>query len=217
MIMHYAHLAAELNFEGYLIAHELELPCSCCAALWAQLIKDVRAVYKGEVSVAVLSDAYAAGPAYLQWLTALDWIGIDCYIGSNGTAHPAVPWADAPLTAIQQGIRNAAQSLVDFAAKTGKKIACTEVGWISGPWAGETGWGDVLDKADSSVFSQSTWGPAQALAYEAFVSVFESFDFYRGGLHWLWRADPTAGTFSDNSPTPWGKEAAVALAKIWRK
>ena len=216
-IMHYAELAAELRFEGFLLAHELETPCRCCATRWRQLLASIRGVYHGDVSVAVLTDAFSADPAYIGWLQQLDWVGVDCYIGSNGTSHPSVPWADASLASLKSGITAAADGIKSFAAKTGKAIACTEVGWVSGPWAGETGWGDVLDKADSSVFSQSTWGPAQALAYQAFIEVFEGFAFYRGGFHWLWRADPTAGTFSDNSPTPWGKEAAVAIAQMWGK
>ena len=116
---------------------------------------------------------------------------------------------------MQAGVERSLEGMAAFAASSGLKIACTEGGWVAAPWASESGWGGMLDLSDSTVHDLDTWGPSQALAYTAMLSVIEAKPYFAGGWWWLWRADPTSGGTSDHSPSPWAKEASAAIAAQW--
>jgi len=213
-MLHYASLATTIGAKGLIIAHELDRPVTNCANQWASLLAAVRGVFPGAVSVAQGSGIFTAPAPTLAWIKTLDWLGVECYQGSFAAA-PAQPWQDADLAALQAGALASLKDMAAFSASSGLKIACTEGGWLSAPWAAETGWGEQHDLADMSIHALDTWGPAQALAYSAFLSQIEAQPWYVGGWYWLWRADPTSGGTSDPSPTPWAKEASAAIAALW--
>ena len=216
-MLHYATLAQASGggVDSLIIAHELMVASRYCAAEWSALIASVRAIYTtGKLAVAFSMDGNGNQEEY-TWMSELDWMGIECYLGSTAPP-PSLSYQDASDADITAGFERGAATVSAFSAKVGGlKIACTEGGWLSTPWASETGWGNQLDQSDASIFPLATWGPSQALAYEAFLTVFEAQAWYLGSFLWLFRADPTAGGISDNSPTPWGKEAAAAIALIW--
>ena len=214
-ILHYAALAARAGADGFLVAHELENPIRHCARRWQILLNHTRNVFTGSVSVAVLPDSFDVPNATIAWLSRLDWVGVDCYIGGAAPA-PAMPWEDATLDELIEGVTTNARPVAAFAARVGRQVACTEVGWITSPWASETGWGTLLDPASQDVAMLDVNGASQALAYAAFVRVFEAAEWYAGTFFWLWRADPTAGGPSDASPVVWGKPAAVTLISLWQ-
>ena len=116
---------------------------------------------------------------------------------------------------MKAGILKATEQVASFAASLGLGVVCTEGGWLAAPWASEAGWGNQFDQSDYTTHFLSIWGPAQALAYEATISVVESQPWYLGSFFWFWRADPTAGGLSDPSAIPWATEATAAIAKMW--
>lgn len=215
MILHYAALAESSGaVDGLLIAHELELPVQNCAPQWTDLLAKVRQVFKGSVSVADGGQIFSSPNETLTWLKTLDWMGFECYLGSTAP-HSDLLYQDATLEDIQKGVVANTRQIKDFVSQLGLKMVCTEGGWLSSPWASETGWGAQQDLADSTVHIIDTWGPAHALAYEAAITMLESFPWFGGSFFWLWRSDPTSGGLSDYSPTPWGKESSVAIANLW--
>ena len=217
-ILHYAVLAQELGMAYFILAHELQTPTQNCAAQWSALISSVRSVYDGKLLAAVEGDALSAGPAQLAWMRSLDLTGFECYLGS--TAPPPTSnalWEDAPLADLRAGVAAQLPQLANFSrALGGLDIMCTEVGWMAAPWASEIGWGQVTDLSSSDVVALDVNGASQALAYEAFITELEAQPWFAGAWFWLWRADPTAGGLSDNSPVPWAKQSAVAISQLWR-
>ena len=214
-ILHWAALAESVGgVQAIVIAHELDRPILNCAARWAALVKDARAVYSGQVGIASGGAVFGADDATKAWVRSLSWLGYECYFGSSAPA-PALPWEDAPLDDMKAGILKATEQVASFAASLGLGVVCTEGGWLAAPWASEAGWGNQFDQSDYTTHFLSIWGPAQALAYEATISVVESQPWYLGSFFWFWRADPTAGGLSDPSAIPWATEATAAIAKMW--
>jgi hypothetical protein len=215
-VLHYARLAAATGMDGLVLAHELDRPVENCADRWTALVGAVRAAYGGALSVAQGSYVvFKAAPATLAWVKTLDYVGIECYQGSLAPA-PAVPWRDAPPADLAAGLLASLDGFAAFHNATGMQLACTEGGWLAAPWAGEGGWGTLLDPADTTVHFLDNFGASQAAAYTALLTVIEAQPWYAGGWYWFWRADPTAGGTSDPSPVPWAKEAAEAIAAVWR-
>jgi len=213
-MLHYARLAEEAmgGVEALIVAHELELPASKCGDHWSSLLAAIRAVFSGKLLVALGGDVLTAPPQEVAWLRQLDLLGFECYMGNTTASLPALPWEDAPLADVIAGQQENVKKLGEWSARMGgMKIACTEVGWISAPWAAESGWGHLQDASDGSVFALDVSVTSQARAYDAFLSVFEAQPWYAGAFFWLWRADPTAGGGSDASPVVWGKSETMAV------
>ena len=159
-----------------------------------------------------------APPSEMAWYRLLDEMGYECYLGSLAPVPASgLPWEDASLSSLIAGAQAAVLKLANFsAALGGLRIACTEGGWESAPWAAETGWGELNDLASQDVSALNVdVADSQALAYEALIQVLEQQDFFAGSYFWLFRADPTAGGASDNSAVVWGKRSAVAISEMW--
>ena len=82
IIVNYAKLAEETNVDAFHVGHELHtlLTNADNEAHWRSLIKEVRAVYNGNVSVAfngnpIFDDMDRNG---VPWIDELDFIGLDC-------------------------------------------------------------------------------------------------------------------------------------------
>lgn len=69
-----------------------------------------------------------------------DQVGLDCYLGGTASIpSSATPSFDAPLADMIDGMEKKSVAVANLSqAVGGLKIGCTEVGWISAPWASET-------------------------------------------------------------------------------
>lgn len=216
--LHYARLCASLGVDSLLLAHELYLPNHHCPALWASLLAQVRAVFKGSVS-SVIQNGDTPTSLGGQWASDLDYLGIDCYqtIPVPPASVPAVPWQDAPLAAL---IAAAQSTMPAFAATSaafgGKGIVCTELGMPSRPHAYTT-WGGVtlLDPEDCSVWDQCVSINALLLTYQWWLQVYYAQPWFEGFLFWHWRADPTAGGMSSDGFTIQGKAPILQAVKAY--
>lgn len=90
IIVDYAKLAEETGVESYHVGHELHtmLTNPDNEAHWRSLMKQVRAVYSGKVSVAfngnpIFDDMDRGG---VPWIDELDFIGLDCCASCRLTA-----------------------------------------------------------------------------------------------------------------------------------
>jgi hypothetical protein len=226
-MLHYAALAQSLGtdaVEALVMAHELMTPTQHCPALWLSLLSQIRGIYQGKVLAALEGDALpqnSSTPAG-SWMQHMDLLGFECYMGnttaSGGGGGGRVPWEDTVSVAtVKAGqLENLAKLGAWSAGFGGMKVACTEVGWISAPWAAESGWGSLLDASDGAISALDTDQRSMAVAYSAFIQAFEAQPWYVGSFFWLWRADPTAGGNSDSSPVVWGKtETLQAIRELW--
>jgi hypothetical protein len=176
----------------------------------------VRAVYSGQVLT--VANTLAPSAEQLGWWRSLDAVGYELYLGSAAPVPASQAfWQDAPLAAMQAGLQAQMAQFANFSALLGGlQVFGTEGGWMAAPWAGETGWGNMFDLANSDVPLLNVNGAAHALAYEAQITVLEQQPWFGGMWFWLFRADPTAGGASDNSPVPWAKESGTAIQQLWR-
>jgi len=219
VLLHYAQLAASVNADGYLIAHELQTAVAACPDLWADIITSVRSIYKGQVSSAFQPNLLDPNQLkyVLPWAKTLDFIGIDCYLDySIAKPTPPLPWIDQPLSTIEAGVQTYMSKFAQLSNSTGRKVVCTEVGWASRPWA-YTGTAGTpkLDPEDCSVWDQCISMNAHGLIYQAFMENFYAQTWFDGVLFWTARADPTNGGTSDDGFTVIGKPSAAVLASYW--
>lgn len=217
-ILHYATLSQQAGADGLIISHELDRPVINCATQWASLLESVRGVFSGDVTITVPGSVLSMAPPP-AWMGDLDWLGYECYLGSYApTPASGLPFDDASQEDMNAGAVKVVNDTLGKLSSiyNGKQVACTEVGWMSAPWAAEVGWANMFDYSNQDVSMLDQWAVSQAMAYTAFLQAVEPLPYYRGTLgFWVWRADPTAGGHSDVSATPWGKDASVAIAKAW--
>ena len=230
-VLRYARLAQAAGVSAYLLSHELQTAVTVCPDAWLALLRDVRAVYSGEVSTAFNPDGAALLPpavAAAPWVRQLDWIGIDCYLtpplppwsGGGGLSpsdvHPPLPWQDLGAAELRAAFAQLMPPYAALAAATALPIVCTEVGWPSRPWAYAYRAGATrLDGEDCSVTDQCVSGAAQAAAYSAFLETYYAQPWFQGVLFWQWRADPTAGGLSDDGFVPAGKATINVTRTFW--
>lgn len=170
-ILHYAELAARHGMEGLAVGTELSKTTHRTAD-WRQLIARVREVYDGSLT-------YCANwhdeVERLEFWDALDVIGVQAYYPLADSTRPApaeIRAAWAPIAVRLEGL----------AARTGKRIVFTEVGYrsVAGalrqPWSWDTrGEPDALLQRD---------------AFAALYTTFWERPWFGGTYVWKWHPVP---------------------------
>lgn len=225
-ILHYAKLAGDLGtdvVQEFHVSHELNTPeMNAPLHHWEQLLKDVRAVFKGQVATALNWGPYVQGdpkdPIVPAWVKSLDYVGIDCYFPVKVSVSQ-LPWQMPVLEDLLDAWKPIVEAMKAYSVAAGnKKLVCTEVGYQSRPFSFLSPAGNVmLNEADCSVWDQCVSVESQALAYEAIFQSLYPNDWFEGFYLWLWRGDPTAGGTSDDDFTPQRKPATLAVLDKWWK
>jgi len=207
MLLH-ARVAQESNCEILSIGSELAGPFKQTHH-WRSLIKRVRAVYDGKLTIALNSGQ--AIPNGVEFLDDLDLVGVEGYYKLKA---PPVATHEELMEAWKPIVR----SLEAFHKWHGKQILFTEVGYQSRRGThihpASTNATDPFDCSCTPLCSDPT---AQARAYNALLSTMYPKPWFEGVNWWLWRADPTAGGTTDYTFTPQGKPMTLNVIQNWYK
>jgi hypothetical protein len=164
---------------------------------WKRLIAGVRRVYHGQLTYCANWNAEADAIAF--W-GDLDFIGIQAY-------YPVATVDDPTKAQIAAAWAPIALKLEALAARTGKPIVFTEIGYKSHAGALKQPW---------------LWEPSGAvdldLQRDAFAAMFETFwtrRWFGGTFVWKWHPSPPPAAHSDRDFTPQGKPALDVIKSYY--
>ena len=83
-ILHFAMIADSFDVEMICIGTEYRIPARERPEYWKQLIREIKEVYKGEITYAANWDNYEN----ISWWNQLDYIGIDAYFPIVNSQNP---------------------------------------------------------------------------------------------------------------------------------
>ena len=178
------------------------------AAGWRSLVADLRALpFSGKVSIA--ADASAAHA--MEWVDALDYVGLDVY---QGLGAP-LPLGVAPsVDSLVAGYEASVTPILEGLLARNLSIIFSETGFQSRPNCHVRPWGtELLDPDDDSAWLLVVDTTCQSNAYEALFRYALSKPYIQGVYLWLWRADPTTGGTYNGDFTPFAKPAEITLRR----
>jgi hypothetical protein len=159
MIEHYARVAEGNGVDVLVVGSELVTSEQGHLDEWIETIKDVRAIYKGQLTYSSNWDRYEKVP-FWQYL---DFIGMNSYwtLGEN---------RDVTVDQINQKWKEIQDKMFEFANKAHKPVILLEAGWCSLANAAKDPWDYTQEQlpADNDLqrklyeaFFQSVWGKPQ--------------------------------------------------------
>ena len=169
-ILHWAQLANTYNIEVLCIGTEFKLSTRQRPDFWLDLIREIRAVYCGELTYSANWDEYDAIPFW----SAVDYIGVSAYFPLLEDDAPTV-------TDLIKAWKPSVKSLEAVSKQYGKKILFTEYGYLSvNGCCGKT-W--ILEKG---IRSRKINQQCQANGIDAILTTFGQEDWWAGGFLWKW-------------------------------
>jgi len=189
-------MAEELSVKQFCVGCELRSTVSH-EAEWRQIIGEIRKVYKGTLVYA--DDQVESNPDAVNWLDALDLIGMDTYPTLTQNPSPTVNdlligW-QAYLTKLQA-----------LSGRWNKSLILTEIGYRSVVGGAQNPWDWQRPRTvDLSV---------QANCYEDALKSVMGKSWLVGMYFWQWLPNPDQGGPYDTGYTPHGKPAEDIL-KLW--
>ncbi len=198
-ILEYARLANDTNAELFCIGTELEGFVSERPAYWQGLIKQIRAIYKGELTYAANWDEYKRTPFWEQ----LDYIGVDAYFPVSDQQTPSIEDCKNGWQSHKSLLKSKSEAL-------NRPILFTEYGYRSMDFTGKTPW-----NSDHTIESLNF--EAQNNAMQALFEVFWNEDWFAGGFVWKWFIDhDNVGGDHDNQFTPQNKPVAAIIQAFYK-
>jgi hypothetical protein len=198
--LHYAELAERLEMPAFCIGTELHRTVRERPDDWRRLIAEIRGVYSGQL-------AYAANwnreVEEVPFWDALDLIGVQGYFPLATAAVPTVEELEAAW-------RPHVAKLEALAARHGRPVLFTEIGYVSRPGATAEPW---LWPDRQGEKSEPAGLATQAQAYEAFFRVLWDRPWVAGAYFWKWYPNPAASGPAGADYTPQGKPAEEVLAR----
>ncbi len=198
-ILDYAKVAQDINAELFCIGTELEKFVENRPEFWLNLIRSIKAIYKGKLTYAANWDEFKRTPF---WNT-LDFIGIDAYFPISDLKTPSV---DACIA----GWQKHKTVIKQFSDTYKKPILFTEYGYRSVDYTAREPWRS--DRALNVVNLQ-----AQVNATKA---VFESFwneNWFAGGFLWKWYHNySSSGGHKNSRFTPQNKPVEALLKEVFK-
>lgn len=199
-VMLYAHLAEEAEVDILCIGTELEEFIKHRPQYWMQLIKKVRAVYKGKLTYAANWDEYPRTPFWRE----LDFIGIDAYFPLSDKEHPS-------MEEMHSGWQKWKEPMEAFSQTLQKPVLFTEFGYRSMDYSAHKPW--LVDQNETEVNLD--------LQSEALRVTFEEFwqeDWFAGGFVWKWFINhQEVGGVENNRFTPQNKPAEETIRSYYQK
>jgi hypothetical protein len=199
-LMHYARLGRDVDAAVLVVGSELTRSAHERPGFWRSLIRDVRAVYDGDLTYAAnWHDAFET----ISFWNALDYAGVQAYFplvaeaaesagaadtsstaSASGRSSRHVPSAQPSLDALVRGWGRHERTLRRIHQATGRPILFTEIGYRSAPDAASAPWRWPEDDRSAPP------DPAlQALCYRAFFHRFARVDWMAGAIVWKWHPD----------------------------
>jgi hypothetical protein len=200
-MLRYANIAQGSKTELFCIGTELRTSIKKQPQKWEQLIKEIRAIYDGELTYAAnWYDEYE----HVSFWDKLDYIGIQAYFPLTKEENPN-------LEAIEKGWDKHLKTIKAFHEKHNKPILFTEVGYRSmanatiKPWEWDTFFGKFTNKKSNRT---------QQLAFEALFKKIWNQPWIAGTYIWQWHNHTTIeSTETDQDFSPRFKPAENIIAK----
>jgi len=203
-ILHYAQLAEANQMEALCIGTELMKPAVTREKEWRQLIKDIRKVYRGQLTYAA---NWYLEYEQIQFWDALDFIGVQGYFPLTKKTNPS-------LTELRAGWKPYLADLEKIAQKYQKPIVFTEVGYKSTPDAAIEPW----KWPDRSLeLSNNKSLETQAFCYEALFRTLWHQPWFAGSFIWKWYPQVRENGREQHDFTPQQKPAEKILATWYGK
>jgi len=169
-IMTFAAIADSMDVELFCVGTEFKFSEQKREQFWRQLIKKVRAQFKGKLVYASNWDSYMDVPFW----DALDYIGIDAYF-------PLVDKKDPSIEEIKKEWHKYFKAIKKLHLKTNRPVLFTEYGYLSVDRCTYNNWELEKDLRRHPINEQ-----AQANALDALHAIFWEEPFYHGGFIWKW-------------------------------
>lgn len=187
-ILDYAQLAEETAAEIFCIGTELEKFVVNRPKYWANLIIEIKKIYKGKLTYAANWDEFKRTPFWSE----LDYIGVDAYFPVSDAKTPTVKLC-------VEGWQQHKKVIKELSKEYKKPVLFTEFGYRSVDYTGKEPW-----KSDHTLKSLNFEG--QNNATHALFDTFWHEEWFSGGFIWKWFHDyENVGGEKDNQFTPQNK------------
>ncbi len=170
-ILEYASLAHEVSAEIFCIGTELEKFIENRPEYWANLILEIKKIYKGKLTYAANWDEFKRTPFWKD----LDYIGVDAYFPVSESKTPTVEEC-------LEGWKLHKQVIKEISDKQAKPVLFTEFGYRSVDYSGKEPW-----KSDRSMTGVNL--EAQTNTTKALFDAFWKEEWFAGGFIWKWFHD----------------------------
>lgn len=196
-ILAFVKIAEEEKVELFSIGTEWGKFAETRPKYWKQLIKDIRAVYSGELIYAANWDDYQK----VSFWSDLDYIGIDSYFPLSLEANPK-------MSELINSWKTIMPLLEQYSSSQKKKIVFTEFGFKSTTQSTISPW----EHKDDGTYSEKV----QDLAFKSFFQTIWNKPWFKGGFIWKWYHDHEhAGGRGDTDFTPQNKLAQQTITKYF--
>ncbi|MFQ5570400.1 MAG: hypothetical protein ACE5G0_12035 [Rhodothermales bacterium] len=175
-MMHYAHLAREINAPLLVVGTELAHVARTRPDFWRRLIADVRQVYDGELTYA--ANWYEEYEDITFW-DALDYIGVQAYFELSKAENPT-------LDMLREGWVPYKETMQRLSERVGLPVLFTEIGYRNVPSAAAEPWRWPSRDEIGTVQPDDT---LQAHLYQIFFESLWHEDWFAGAVIWKWRPD----------------------------
>jgi len=201
-ILFFAAIAEEQNLSLLCIGTEFKISVKERPEFWYQLIKKIRAQYKGKLVYAANWDNYDETPFW----ELLDYVGVDAYFPLSENKTPSV---NSLVKAWQPIITE----LETFHCKVERPILFTEFGYLSVDGCAGKTW-----ELESKVKRLPINEQAQSNALTALFKAMSDAYWWEGGFIWKWfpNMDGHEG-YPERDYTPQGKQATETLTHWYGK
>ena len=187
-ILEYAQLAQDVGVELFCIGTELEQFIANRPKYWTHLIKEIKTIYKGQLTYAANWNEFKRTPFWKD----LDYLGIDAYFPVSDIKTPTVEDCKA-------GWQEHKTLIASYSKQFNKPILFTEFGYRSVDFTAMEPW-----KSDRDITKVNL--EAQTNATKALFEEFWKEDWFAGGFIWKWYHNhDNAGGESNNRFTPQNK------------
>ncbi len=195
-LLFYAQVAAETKTEVFMVGSEM-VDLEDQTRRWRQLIKEVKKVYKGQLSYSANWDHYED----IEWWDDLDLVGMTVYYDLVGNKKPT-------LDVLTESWKPIKKKILAWQRRVGKPILFTEVGWPSQKGCAKEPWNYYGSKTPDPV--------TQDNCFKAFFETWKGEKSIAGVLIWEWRNHrEQVGGMKDTSYVPTGKPAMKTIRKYF--
>jgi len=191
-MIHYALMAQKTNAELFCIGTELRSSLKEMPKKWLELIKEIKAIYKGKLTYAANWDDPFE---FTGFWGELHYIGIQAY-------YPLTKNSSPNLEEIKKGWDVHINGLKTLSSTYNKPILFTEIGYRNDVNATKTPWewGGIFERLYKKKSDKT-----QQLAYQALFEKLWNKDWFAGLFPWEWTSSdfPIYKKPSQNTITTW--------------
>lgn len=196
-LMHYAHLAEDVNADVLVLGTELSNSATRRPAFWRSLADTVRGVYDGNLTYAAnWHNEYR----HISFWDALDFIGVQAYFPLSESDDPS-------LDSLHSRWQTHRRALAEVHRQTETPVLFTEIGYRSAPSAARAPW--RWPERDRNAPAPDS--ALQARCYRAFFSAVATAPWVAGAVIWKWH--PSGVDRPPTAFTPQGKPAETVLRR----